>query len=139
MKRLLFLTCLFAYCALLPAQEHLMFMGIPLTGTINQFQTKLQAKGVRHDRQLSNELPLGIRAFKGTFSNRKANISVYYNSKTLLVYAAKAYIPDLTEENANELFELFKHNLLTKYADGIANDEDEDSFIIYVPLSRLEI
>lgn len=34
------------------AQEHLKFMGIPLTGNINSFQTKLKAKGFEVDKQI---------------------------------------------------------------------------------------
>ena len=51
---LLLLTCLFAFPILSVAQsqEHLKFMGIPLDGTITQFQAKLQAKGVNYDTQV---------------------------------------------------------------------------------------
>lgn len=37
-------------------QPHMKFMGIPLTGTITQFQAKLAAKGVAYDPTTSRRL-----------------------------------------------------------------------------------
>ena len=59
----------------LPVQaEHLKFMGIPLTGTITQFQQKLTAKGVTHDKKASATAPIGTRIFSGKFAGAKAEI-----------------------------------------------------------------
>lgn len=54
--------------------EHLSYMGIPITGTITQFQTKLQAKRCSLDKQTSNSLGVGCRAFKGNFIGNKVTI-----------------------------------------------------------------
>ena len=43
------------------AQEHLKFMGIPLTGNINSFQTKLKAKGFEVDKQINAEFNLQMQ------------------------------------------------------------------------------
>ena len=45
--------------------EHLSYMGIPITGTITQFQAKLQAKRCSLDKQTSNSLGVGCRASNG--------------------------------------------------------------------------
>lgn len=58
-------------------KQHLTFMGIPITGTIDQFSAKLRAKGIR----LSARLDKGTRGFYGTFmgeSNRFITVQSIY-------------------------------------------------------------
>ncbi len=114
---LLLLTCLFAFPILSVAQgqEHLKFMGIPLDGTITQFQAKLQAKGVNYDTQGSKVLSVGTRAFRGTFSGKKAFIYVYYNEKTKVVYRAKAVVHSTDEDIADNSYYYFVGMLKQKY------------------------
>lgn len=68
MKKFIFVW-LFAFVSMLcHAQnltEHLSFMGIPINGTITQFQAKLQGKGCVVDRALSSQLTVGCHGFKG--------------------------------------------------------------------------
>ena len=47
MKKLLFTLCcmIFAIASFAQSNVHIKFMGIPVTGTIAQFQAKLVAKG----------------------------------------------------------------------------------------------
>ena len=121
--------------------EHLKFMGIPLNGTISSFQTKLQSKGVKYDAEGSRQLKAGCRGFNGVFSGEKANIYVYYDEKTKIVYRAKAVITCLNKENGENKFYDFKSMLKTKYVDGIASDGEQDghpSLSILVPDSKLE-
>lgn len=75
MRKVLFsiLLCLFAFNAM-AQNEHLKFMGIPLDGTIDAFQKKLEAKGVKYDKIISNSIPIGVRGFKGRFAGEDAEI-----------------------------------------------------------------
>ena len=66
--------------------KHLKYMGIPINGTITQFQAKLIAKGCVHDKLTSNSLGVGCRAFKGHFIDNKVSIFVYYDESTKIVY-----------------------------------------------------
>lgn len=82
MKRLLStLFCLlFAIASLAQnANDHLKFMGIPITGTITQFQAKLKTKGVVIDTKESSKVNVGIRVFKGDFVGQKSRFYVYYS------------------------------------------------------------
>ena len=99
MKRivLMLVSCMMVM-SVMAQNEHLKFMGIPLTGTITTFQTKLAAKGISYDKVASSQTESGVRCFKGVFSGEKANIYVYYNEKTKVVYRAKAVIEYPTEE-----------------------------------------
>ena len=84
------------------------FMGIPLNGTINQFQTKLSTKSVTVDVATNKTIGVGCRAFKGSFSGKDAQIFVYYDESSKVVYRAKAVIQssdeDICDNNYNLCF-----------------------------------
>ena len=57
MKKLsLFLLVTLFVLPAIAQKEHLKFMGIPLNGTITQFQNKLAAKGIKVDSKLNKNL-----------------------------------------------------------------------------------
>ena len=121
--------------------EHLKFMGIPLNGTMSSFQTKLQSKGIKYDAEGSRQLKVGCRKYNGVFSGEKADIYVYYDEKTKIVYRAKAVITCLDKEKGENKFYDFKSMLKRKYVDGIVSEGEQDghpSLSILVADSRLE-
>ena len=77
---------LFSVCTAVFSQTHLKFVGIPIDGTITQFQTKLSTKGFKHNKAESANAPVGQRVFNGLFRSRNAELTVFYNRKTLIVY-----------------------------------------------------
>lgn len=101
------------FCA--AQSEHMKFMGIPLDGTINTFQSKLAAKGLKPDVQLNRKLEVGVRAFNGSFAGHKADIYVYYDEKTKIVYRAKACIDSENNNIAEQTFKTFKSQIEDKY------------------------
>jgi hypothetical protein len=107
---------------------HMTFAGIPLTGTINQFQTKLQAKGYVINKNINSILPVGTRSFNGTFIGKKANIAVYYDPNSKNVYAAKAYFTDMTEEKVKEEFNNVKGMLSLKYVGHEITDGTKNQY-----------
>lgn len=115
--------------------EHLSYMGIPITGTITQFQTKLQAKRCSLDKQTSNSLGVGCRAFKGNFIGNKVTIFVYYDEKTKVVYRVKSVISKISESIADQKYEYIKNMLLQKYGMTYSNYGEQtgkESFSILV-------
>lgn len=111
--------------------EHLKFMGIPLDGTIDQFQAKLLEKGLKVGELTAPVV--GVRVFSGTFSGEKAEIFVYYNTKTNIVYRAKAVLdyPDraTTERKLGD----YKAALNKKYSDcSVGHDDKLDGYPSYV-------
>ena len=101
-------------------QEHLKFMGIELKGTITEFQTKLQAKGLTLSPD-SKQYPSGIRVYKGFFSGDNAEILVWYNPRSKEVYRAKAVIPRQGQDLIEQLKSSFEKKLDLKY--GTENKE----------------
>lgn len=113
------------------AQEHLKFMGIPLTGNINSFQTKLKAKGFEVDKQINKYAPVGTRIFKGLFAGENAQIFVFYNKKHKTVYRAKAII-EVTDQDIFDQKKYELANMLRQKYSSMYIDAGENGLSIYV-------
>lgn len=103
--------------------EHMKFMGIPLTGTITQFQNKLTAKSITYDKEFSSHLEAGIRAFNGVFAGEKAQIFIYYNVSTKIVYKARVSIACENATICSNKYETMKSMLYQKYGDKYAQTQ----------------
>lgn len=108
-------------------QTHLKFMGIELNGSITEFQTKLQAKGIAVSPK-TNQYPTGMRLYDGVFSGKDAQIIVWYNPRSKQVYRAKAilsrYGKDLIEQLQKEMegkLDL-KYGTSNKYSELVKDD-----------------
>lgn len=115
MKKLLFTLCcmIFAIASFAQSNVHIEFMGIPLTGTIAQFQAKLVAKDCTYSKVASASISNGTRAFKGTFVGNKVGIYVYYDTNTKIVYRTKAVVSGVSEDIAEQEYSKVK-NLLSQ-------------------------
>ena len=103
--------------------QHLDFMGIPINGTIANFQSKLLNKGCSIMKN-NSRIPVGIRGYDGIFAGKQAQIYVYYNPKTQIVYQARAAIDcGESKENANNMFYRYKRMLFDKY-EGVSLNSD---------------
>ena len=110
--------------------EHMKFMGIPLDGTINTFQSKLVAKGMTPNVSMNKILPIGGRAFDGYFAGYKATILVAYEKKTKVVYGAKVCISVTNEDDLEEKYNEFKDLIKSKY-DGEEKIEEINGREVY--------
>ena len=89
-------------------------MGIPLNGTINQFQQKLIAKGVKpyaDFNELAQDEP--VRYFSGNFAGNKALIKIKYNNKTKIVWGAMVLIEYTDSKYADSQLDYYKKKLFT--------------------------
>lgn len=127
MRKSIILLVLMISAALVPLQaQHLKFMGIPLTGTITQFQQKLAAKGVTYDKTASARSDKGTRIFKGSFAGSEATIVVWYDVNTKIVHGAKAYYECYSTKSRDNKYDELKSMLETKYASEIIDTKQED-------------
>lgn len=108
---ILFFTCCFCFAQ---ESEHMTFMGIPMGGTINDFQIELSKKNVFVSPD-SKILPSGQRLFKGKFSGQQADILVWYNERSKLVYRGKALIERSGKELALQVLSSMEDKLDIKY------------------------
>ena len=92
MKRNLLIAFLLPFNFVCYAQtSHMKFMGIEMGRTIDQFQAGLAKKGAKVS-WMNKYAPVGQRIFEGSFSGEQAQIVVWYNESTKLVYRAKAIV-----------------------------------------------
>lgn len=129
MKKSLVILVLSILAMSVPAQaEHLKFMGIPLTGTIAQFQKKLAAKGVSYNKAASERAEIGTRLFTGKFAGSKADIVVWYDADTKIVYGAKAVFECTSTSHRNKKYEELNRMLSSKYSEDYLGNDKLDGF-----------
>ena len=142
MKKVLFVLTLLVFSLPLLAQQHMTFSGIPITGSITQFQAKLQAKGYTLDRATSARFPVGVRAFKGTFAEQKVSLYVYYDQHTKIVYRVKVLFEDLTESFLEQKYERMVNLLSQKYPEAWGEEgkqDGRDTYSFYIEHGRIDI
>lgn len=134
MKRLFFIATVLLSALLFGSatecfsqNEHLKFAGIPLDGTISQFHQKLVAKGYKYDVDVSKQFD-DSRVYSGIFAGETCRIYVFYDTKTKIVYRAKAVVVELSESVAEQKFDNIKSRLCAKYTeDNSIHDNAEGS------------
>ena len=109
--------------------NHMTFMGIPLDGKINKFEKALKDKGVKAKKYpYKDKGSESFRYYQGVFSGEQAEILVYYDKDTKIVYRAKVVIECSSEDNVNEKFVRFKSDLLSKYYMGELTEVEQNGF-----------
>lgn len=143
MKRIFsFFVMLVLTLGVMAQTQHMKFMGIPLNGTISAFHQKLVAKGCKHDVEVSNAVGAGSRIFTGTFFGEKADIHIYYNAKTKVVYRAKACIERSSEDDIFRKYNEVKSALEEKYPNAYISKgeyEGNESVHFYTDLGNIDL
>lgn len=135
MKRVFSLLAIVLLCVSAASARHLEFMGIPINGTITQFQSKLVAKGLKYDKALDNAFPKGMRAFTGRFAGENADaIVAIYDPKTSYVYGVSVVFDYEDKDDAIEQLEHYEQMLDSKYPHADAKegtDDNDNRYVIY--------
>lgn len=128
--------------------QHLKFMGIPLNMSIDAFQKRLAANGIRYDRAQSARSPYGVRCFEGRFTGKECTIFVYYG-KDRTVYRAKAVYGNENQKWTEQYYDEAKAMLAAKYEYDNQEEgtfEGKPSFTVYVtdatgekPLGQIDL
>lgn len=118
-KYLLLILCTLFISVSLSAQSksnpHLKFMGIPINGSITNFQNKLIAKGFKYDKAGSMALETPTRIFKGQFAGETARLYVYSDRDQKFVYRVKVIIDRSESEQIISLMDKYKYQMEEKY------------------------
>lgn len=100
--------------------QHLNFMGIPIDGSIEAFETKLKAKGFVKSKDFGEENTRYERWYDGRFAGE--NVLLYVrNTKTNLVYAANVILFFETLDEVKAKWEYYTSTIEDKYKDKIVN------------------
>lgn len=111
--------------------QHLFFRGIPIDGTIASFQNKLATKGFTLNAAESKKAPAGERVFSGKFNGYLADVSVFYNRKTNLVYEVEVSIYSKNIDVIQSLLDNTLKNIQNKYAYFPEHDEEDGTNLHY--------
>ncbi len=132
MNRFIFCIIIVLFFAQSVFAEHLKFEGIPIEGSITEFQNKLAIKGIKINTNRSNDLPAGQRAYDGKSLGYKAEIVVYYNRKTKDVYKVKAIVSFQKKEAAQNILKKTLGIIEQKYIYKVTrNFKGENLFFKY--------
>ena len=125
-KVLLFLlAAMLALPMMAQADEHMLFMGIPIDGKISSFQSKLKKKGfktVGGDK--------GKKFMKGEFDGKESTLYIHYDKKSKVVYEVLIAIPCYSENSALSTYNSLKKRLHRKY---IEIDEVKAKYLSMYP------
>lgn len=114
MKKITLLLLSIIVCCTLSAQQ-IKFMGVPLTGTITNFHTKMTAKGLKIHPD-NKDAGVGNRLYKGKFAGYETQIMVAYDATSKLVYgAAVVFDPHKEIDGASSQYISIKRDLIAKY------------------------
>lgn len=118
-KYLLLILCTLFISVSLSAQSksnpHLKFMGIPINGSITNFQNKLIAKGFKYDKVTSKAIEGPTRYYDGQFAGETAQLIVYYDRDQKFVYRVKVIIDRSESEQIISLMDKYKYQMEEKY------------------------
>jgi hypothetical protein len=111
--------------------QHLKFSGIPIDGTISEFQNKLAAKGIKQNRTKSNEAPVGQRVFNGRFQGYNSEITVFYNRKSKQVYKVEAVIESKKKDVIQNILDKSIQTIEQKYIFQTAHEVSDGTDLHY--------
>ncbi len=94
--------------------EELSIIGIPLTGTIDQFTSNVNKQGNRVS-SFSKQLPVGQRAFEVRYAGEDAILMVSYNPTSKRVYDATLTLSSFNESDLQPYYENFKTIISNKF------------------------
>lgn len=139
-KYLLLILCTLFISVSLGAQsksnQHLKFMGIPINGSITNFQNKLIAKGFKYDQAGSKALESPTRIYKGQFAGETAQLFVYYDRDQKFVYRVKVIIQRDSEKQILSMMRMYRKQLVEKYSTYAEEGTHEGNESYYIPVEN---
>ena len=96
--------------------EHLVFMNVPLNGTIENFHTKMLAKGLKIS-PFNKQTGQGVRAYDGEFAGLKSIICIIYDPNSKLVHSALVSCLPMDKDKATTKCVELEYLLKEKYGE----------------------
>ena len=118
MKKGILLTFILMLALSVYAQEeHFKFLGIPLDGSIEEFEAKLCDKGFIREME-SRESEINKRNYKGLFAGYDSDVMVEFNPRDRNVYSDCVKITRSDPKTILKLYEKFRDDYLQKYPEN---------------------
>lgn len=95
--------------------QHLKFEGIPIDGSITNFQKQLSSKGININNTKSKDAPIGQRIFNGRFHGYNSEITVFYGRKSKVVYKVEVVIVSKKKEVIQNILDKTLETIEKKY------------------------
>lgn len=135
--RNLFFVYFILFSLNLLGQQHLKMFGIPLSGNIETFTNEMLNKGMSVDKEFSKKLPLGVRAFKGSFAGHVASqILIFYDTRTKIVYKGTVGFDDIGEQALLNTYNDIREKIIAKHKNARfwegSNDDGYPKFDLVV-------
>lgn len=118
------------------SSQHLKFMGIPINGSITNFQNKLIAKGFKYDQAISKAVEGSTRFYNGQFAGETAQLLVYYDRDQKFVYRVKAVIQRNSENQIISMMNMYRNQLIEKYNTSAEEGQFEGNESYYIPVKN---
>ena len=111
--------------------QHLKFEGIPIDGSITNFQNQLSTKGISINSAKSKDAPVGQRVFNGKFQGYNSEITVFYGRKSKVVYKVKVVIESKKKEMIQNILDKSLKKIEDKYFYITNHDLHDDTSPIF--------
>jgi len=110
--------------------EHLVFMNVPLNGTIENFHNKMIAKGLRIS-PFNKQAGKGVRAYDGDFAGLKSIICILYDPNSKLVHSALVSCLPMDKDKATTKCVELEYSFKEKYGEErvIQPERNIDDFL----------
>ena len=128
MKKGILLTFILMLALSVYAQdEHFKFLGIPLDGSIEEFEAKLCDKGFIREME-SRESEINKRNYKGLFAGYDSDVTIEFNPRNRNVYSACVLITRSDPKTILKLYEKFRDDYLQKYPENKYREIDLEDY-----------
>lgn len=110
------------------SEEHLKFLGFPIDGTVNEYASKLKAKGfyVSPDNEYASK---GLRVMEGPFLGNIEQFGLHYDLDTKTMWSVTFVHCFFNKEEANELYGKLESLLHEKHYDATYKSPLAGSFV----------
>lgn len=117
------------------AQQHLSMMDMTLDGTIDNFQSMMETRGIFPDEEYNAKAPAGLRLYEGFYEGYVSTFRIFFNPQSKVVYRGKATIKGSNLGATLNLYATMKNLLKNRYENAICHDSimsNRESLIVYV-------
>lgn len=113
-------------------EKHLEFLGIEIDGTIFSFIKKMESVGFSYNEYESSRLPKGQIKLEGCYNTHNADLTIFYNRKSSIVYKLELSVLFDSLEKAQQYLRISIDEIENKYTYITEHDLEDATSMHYV-------